>query len=241
MKSKKVFYIITTVLVCILLELSVVTYKRYVSKTNQRVPSVNSEKNTSQDLKLISKEEVIKKLSAVNSMNCLGGEDEVQQKFANDSITDEDTKFAWLKKKLNGRELFVDATFKYTFAYELSNISDDIEVKNNIVTIIINPNNLSLLQCELDESKTTLSSSTGLFADKFEPQELNDINGRVKDSARNTIQSDPKRRSKAIKNLENNIEALLKTISSENIKFNFIVPDYDVIPQDDVKIIEHDN
>lgn len=238
--TKKSFNIITTALAAILVVACFVTYDIYKNKYMKRVSApVNASKPPiTSDVKLIDKEQIIKKLSLENSMTCLSGEDEVKEKFSSQNISDEDTALSWLKAKLLGRELVVDAVFKYTFAYSLENIDKAISINDNKITINLKGNNLSLIQCELEEDKSEFSSNIGMLKNDFSPQELNVLNKRIKDSTQNTIQSDKDRRNKAIENVKSNIKGLLQNVVNEDTEIYFNVPSYDVVEQDDVEIVK---
>lgn len=179
--------------------------------------------STKEEIDLISKDIIIKKLNNENQMLVLSGETEVQVTYSNKDIAEDDVNFKWIKdwfSKMNSKDLKINATYTYQFHYDLKDLN--ITIVNNKPSINISKNRLNC-EVELVENESIYADRVGIFESQFAPQEVNSINARTKAIVLNKIQSDTELRDKAMANVQKNIEDLLK------IDCKFSVAKYDVV------------
>lgn len=234
--SKIVKYIITG-LTIILISLSIFTYK---SCKNIHKASSNTNNQTTvkqQIYRVIDKESVIKAISKENSLNVLKGSVNTRCTFSNKNITENDIAMKWLRDKIdtwNSKDITVDSQFSFMFSYDMSN--PQVNIKNDTIYIDLSYNKLSLTKCELSDIQT--QERIGWLQSNFTSTEINSINSRVRDYARNTILSNPSFRKESIENLKQNIKEQIHTYVSDKVNVEFSINNYDVLPQDDVSIIK---
>lgn len=179
--------------------------------------------STKEEIDLISKDIIIKKLNNENQMLVLSGETEVQVTYSNKDIAEDDVNFKWIKdwfSKMNSKDLKINATYTYQFHYDLKDLN--ITIVNNKPSINISKNRLNC-EVELVENESIYADRVGVFESQFTPQEVNSINTRTKAIVLNKIQSNTELRDKAMANVQKNIEDLLK------IDCKFSVAKYDVV------------
>lgn len=219
MKRKSINKIILT----LSLTFAITTYytiDKYINiKEQQKVIPLS----TKEEINLISKEVIIKKLNNENQMLVLSGETEVQVTYSNKDIAEDDVNFKWIKdwfSKMNSKDLKIDATYTYQFHYDLKDL--DITIVNNKPSMNLSKNRLTC-EVELLENESIYTDRVGVFESQFTPQEVSSINARTKVIVLNKIQNDTELRDKAMANIQKNIEVLLK------IDCNFSVAKYDVV------------
>lgn len=219
MKRKSINKIILT----LSLTLAIATYyatDKYINiKEQQKVIPLS----TKEEIGLISKDIIIKKLNNENQMLVLSGETEVQVTYSNKDIAEDDVNFKWIKdwfSEMNSKDLKINATYTYQFHYDLKDL--DITIVNNKPSINLSKNRLNC-EVELQENKTIYTDRVGVFEPQFTPEEVNSINARTKAIVLNKVQSSKELRDKAMTNVQKNIEDLLK------INCNFSVAKYDVV------------
>lgn len=209
------------------------TIGKYISlKEHLKSIEVINQQNTKEETKLISKEILIKKLNDENKLMVLSGESEIQAKYSNKQISDDDVGIMWLKdwfSEMSSKDLTIDATYTYQFHYNLTDL--DLEVIGNTAYIYLSKNRLEC-QVELLETKSLYTDRVGLFESNFTAQEVNSINARTKELVLNKIRSDKELRDKAIENAQKNIENLL------NVKCNFKVASFDVVEYNNENILK---
>jgi hypothetical protein len=210
-------------------------FKNAESKTIQQ--NINNPINQEQVYKMIDKQEIVNKLNLESSLNCLSGNVDVEAKYSNEDIPDNDVAFKWIKTKMaemNSKDITVNSTYKFTFTYGLKDLP--IQVTNNTVNIRISPNRLSLMQCEL-QTTNSVKDRVGLLESKFNPSELASINKRTRDLAYNRILSDNSLRAKALQSVQDNIKDLISPLLDEHTNIHFDVSTYDVVQQNEVEIV----
>jgi len=234
MKRKLINAIIATLAV-VLITASAFTYNIF-HKTRQLAQTalLNNQITQTQEMKAIKADTIITKLNAVNSINCLAGEASISVNYSNDNISDQDVQMSWLKKVLKGKSMEVTSRVDFDFAYDLQNLP--VTSRNNVVSIQLSYNRLSLLQCETCGIQTT--DKTGLFT-SFSPSEVTSLVLRTQGAARNTIQSYSEFRTRAMENTQNNIKALLEGIVDKNTTIVFNTSSYDAVAQDDATITNY--
>lgn len=219
MKRKSINKLILTLSII----LGITTYytiDKYINiKQQQKVMPLS----TKEEIDLISKDIIIKKLNNENQMLVLSGETEVQVTYSNKDIAEDDVNFKWIKdwfSKINSKDLKINATYTYQFHYDLKDLN--ITIVNNKPSMNLSKNRLNC-EVELVENESIYSDRVGVFESQFTPQEVNSINTRTKAIVLNKIQSDAELRNKAMSNVQKNIEDLLK------IDCSFNVAKYDVV------------
>ncbi|NRU52614.1 hypothetical protein [Clostridium beijerinckii] len=224
-------------LTIILITLSLFTCKSY---KNIHKASSNTNNQTTleqQTYRVIDKESVIKALSKENSLNVLKGIVNTRCAFTNKNITENDVTMKWLRDKIdtwNSKDITVDSQFSFMFSYNMSN--PQVTIKNDTIYIDLSYNKLSLNKCELSDVQT--NERVGWLQNNFSSSEINSINSRIRDYARNTILSNESFRKEGIENLKENITDQIHTYVSDKVNIGFSVNNYDVVSQDDVSIIK---
>lgn len=219
MKRKSINKLILTLSI-ILGITSLYTIRKYINTKEQQSKQVI---DTKDNTNLISKEIIIKQLNNENQMLVLSGEAEVEIVYSNKDIAEDDVNFKWIKdwfSKMNSKDLKINATYTYQFHYDLKDLN--ITIVNNKPSINLSKNRLSC-EVELVENESFYADRVGVFESQFTPQEVNSINTRTKTIVLNKIQSDTELRDKAMANVQNNMEDLLK------IDCSFNVSKYDVV------------
>jgi len=241
MKSKLVKILICGLLITLSI-LSIFTNSLY-NKNKQQLKiqqNLNNQVKQEQTFKVIDKSIIVDKLNSINSLNVLEGIVEVNANYSDKNVSDQDVSFRWIKQTfnhMNSKSISIDNTYKFTFSYDIKNIP--INIQNNTVNIRLTPNNLSLTQCELAETKS-IKDDVGLLTSKFSPQELASISSRTRDLAYNRILSDGEMRTKAMEELQGNIKDFIKPLLSKSANIHFNISDYDVIQDDTVSIIKEE-
>lgn len=232
MKKKLINKIIFTLSTVLAITTSY-TIGKYISLKEQQEKSIQTiQQDSKEKTKLVSKEILIKKLNDENKLMVLSGESEIQAKYSNKQITDDDVGIVWLKdwfSEMSSKDLTVDATYTYQFHYDLEDL--DLEVVGDTAYIYLSKNRLDC-QVELLETKSLYTDRVGLFESNFTSQEINSINARTKELVLNKIRSDKELRDKAIENVQKNIENLL------NVKCNFKVASFDVIEYNNENLLK---
>lgn len=215
--------LINKIILTLSLTLAITTYytiDKYINiKQQQKVMPLS----TKEEIDLISKDVIIKKLNNENQMLVVSGETEVQVTYSNKDIAEDDVNFKWIKdwfSKMNSKDLKINATYTYQFHYDLKDL--DITIVNNKPSMNLSKNRLNC-EVELVENESIYADRVGVFESQFTPQEVNSINTRTKAIVLNKIQSDAELRNKAMSNVQKNIEDLLK------IDCSFNVAKYDVV------------
>lgn len=234
-KSKLIRFIICGLLV-ILTITSFHTYNLYQkSKINKQLYIRPQQE---QSIKVIDKQVIIEKLNKENKIVCLSGTITVQAEFLDKQISDQDTNFKWFKDKLHelqAKSIKVEVEVQFDFTYDLTNLP--ISIHNNTITISVSPNRLSLNKCQIVENKSIYNEQLGILSKQFTPQQMNSINLRIKQLAKNKILSDEDMRTKALENVKSNIIDLIKPISN-NTYIDFKEYSYDVISQENNIILK---
>lgn len=215
--------LINKIILTLSLTLAITTYytiDKYINiKQQQRVMPLS----TKEEIDLISKDVIIKKLNNENQMLVVSGETEVQVTYSNKDIAEDDVNFKWIKdwfSKMNSKDLKINATYTYQFHYDLKDL--DITIVNNKPSMNLSKNRLNC-EAELIDNKSIYADRVGIFESQFTPQEVSSINARTKAIVLNKIQNDKELRDKAMANVQKNIEDLLK------IDCKFSVAKYDVV------------
>lgn len=219
MKKKSINKIILTLSLTLAMTIYYAIDKYMNIKEQQKVIPLS----TKEEIDLISKDIIIKKLNNENQMLVLSGEAEVEIVYSNKDIAEDDVNFKWIKdwfSKMNSKDLKINATYTYQFHYDLKDLN--ITIVNNKPSINLSKNRLSC-EVELVENESFYADRVGVFESQFTPQEVNSINTRTKAIVLNKIQSNTELRDKAMANVQKNIEDLLK------IDCSFNVAKYDVV------------
>jgi hypothetical protein len=239
MKSKFIKFLISTLLI-ILTITSIFTYKTYQNKQHTIQANINNQaKIEQQDFKVIDKQSVVNSIKLENSLNVLSGQATFQETFTNANISDQDINMNFLKKWLNentSKDITPTATYQFTFSFDLRDFSiDNVKIKDNKIHIRLDPNKLSLNSFETIKVDST--DRVGLFKTKFSPSQINTINSRLKDEARNTILSNETYRTKALENLQGDLKDNIKAFVGNNIQVLFDIPNYDTVEQSVATIV----
>jgi hypothetical protein len=237
MKSKFINFIIGTLLVVLTIT-SIFTYKSYQDKTHKIQANINNQVKQEQTFRVIDKETIINKLNLEDNLITLSGDIDIEAKYSNENISDDDVNFKWIKQKfaeLNSKDITVDNTYKFSFSYNLKDLP--IHITNNTVNISISPNRLSLTQCELSKTNS-IKDRVGLLDSKFSPSELSSIESRARDLAYNRVLSDTGLRNKAMNNLQEDIKSLIEPLLNKNTNIHFNTYNYDVIQDNTTNIIQ---
>jgi hypothetical protein len=120
------------------------------------------------------------------------------------------------------------------FSYDMAN--PQVTIKNDTIYVDLSYNKISLTKCELSDVQT--QERIGWLQNNFSPSEINSVNSRVRDYARNTILSNESFRKECIENLKENITDQIHTYVSDKVNIEFSINSYDVVSQDDVSIIK---
>ena len=170
---------INKIILTLSLTLAMATYyatDKYINiKEQQKVVPLS----TKEEIDLISKDIIIKKLNNENQMLALSGETEVQVTYSNRDIAEDDVNFKWIKdwfSKMNSKDLKINATYTYQFHYDLKDLN--ITIVNNKPSMNISKNRLSC-EVELVENESIYADRVGVFESQFTPQEVNSINTRT--------------------------------------------------------------
>lgn len=235
MKKKLINKIILSLFIILAITTSY-TIGKYISlREHLRSTETISQQTPKEETNLISTEILIKKLDDENKLMVLSGESQIQAKYSNKQITDDDIGIVWLKdwfSEMSSKDLIIDATYTYQFYYDLVDL--DLEVIGDTAYIYLSKNRLDC-QVELLETKSIYTDRVGLFESNFTPQEINSINARTKELVLNKIRSERKLRDKALENAKKNIEELL------NVKCNFKVASFDVVEYDSENLLKVEN
>jgi hypothetical protein len=143
----------------------------------------------------------------------------------------------WLRDKIdtwNSKDITVDSQFSFMFSYDMS--SPQVSIKNDTIYVDLSYNKLSLTKCELSDAQT--QERIGWLQSNFTSTEINSINSRVRDYARNTILSNEDFRKESIENLKENIKDQINTYVSDKVNVEFSINNYDVVSQNDISIIK---
>lgn len=235
MKKKLINKIILSLFIILAITTSY-TIGKYISlKEHLKSTEAVSQQTPKEETNLISTEMLIKKLDDENKLMVLSGESQIQAKYSNKQITDDDIGIVWLKdwfSEMSSKDLIIDATYTYQFYYDLVDL--DLEFVGDTAYIYLSKNRLNC-QVELLETKSIYTDRVGLFESSFTPQEINSINARTKELVLNKIRSERKLRDKALENAKKNIEDLL------NVKCNFKVANFDVVEYDSENLLKVEN
>lgn len=237
MKSKLIKFIIGTLLVVLTIT-SIFTYKSYQNKQHKVQTNINNQTKQEQTFRVIDKQTIINKLNLEDSIITLSGDIEIEAKYSNENISNDDVNFKWIKQKfaeLNSKDIIVNNTYKFLFSYNLKDLP--INIINNTVNISISPNRLSLTQCELSKTNS-IKDRVGLLDSKFSPSELSSIESRTRDLAYNRVLSDASLRNKAMSNLQDDIKSLIQPLINKNTNIHFNTYGYDVIQDTITNIIQ---
>jgi hypothetical protein len=199
---------------------------------------INNQTNQQQTFRVIDKEAIINKLNLESNLITLSGDIEIEAKYSNQNISDEDVDFKWIKQKfaeLNSKDITVDNTYRFSFSYDLKDLP--IYIVNNTVNIRISSNRLSLTQCEISKTNS-IKDRVGLLDSKFTPTQLSSIESRTRDLAYNRILSDTSLRDKAMNNLQSDIKNLIQPLLNKNTNIHFDTTDYDVVQDDTTNIVK---
>lgn len=239
MKNKLIKLLITGLLITLSI-LSIFTYQNYNKNIHSKVQqNIHNQTKQVQTFRVIDKNVIINALNKQNKLVCLDGQTTVEATFTNENVSDQDVNFKWIKDKINkmqSKSVKVQTEISFDFTYDLNNLP--VSIHNNTVTITISPNKLSLNKCEFIENKSIYNEDIGVLSKSFNSQEINSINGRVKDLARNQILSQGNLRYKALENVKSDIYALIKPLLGNNTNLVFSDLSYDVIEQSNVQIIK---
>jgi hypothetical protein len=234
--SKIVKLIISGLLITLSI-LSFCTYKSYERNKKAKLQqNINNQTNQEQTFRIIDKDSIIQTLNKENSINVLSGTIGTRCTFTNKNISQEDVSMKWLKNKIetwNSKDITIDSQFTYMFSYDLR--QPQVSIRNNTIYIQLSYNRLSLAKCELSDVQT--QERIGWLQNNFSSTEINSLNSRVKDYAKNTILSNEKLRKSSIENTKENIKYLIQSFVSKDINVEFSISDYDVIEQNDLSII----
>lgn len=228
MRRYKLDNIIIFALSTILITSSMLLYKKYYQIRNKSTKELTINEN----IKLIDASLLIKKLNNVNKMIVLTGDIAINATYTNEDIIDDDVNFLWVREFLEGlssKDLYVDAIYNFSYIYDLEDM--DIEIINDIPTIHINKNRLSVT-VELNENQTFYTDRVGFLESEFTPNEINSLNARTKDLVYNRTTNDLSMRNQSFEQLKANIDELL------GIKCSYTISDYDVLETtNEIKII----
>jgi hypothetical protein len=236
--SKIVKLIISGLLITLSI-LSFCTYRSYErNKQSKSRQIINNQTKQEQTFRVIDKEAIINKLNLESNLITLSGDIEIEAKYSNQNISDEDVDFKWIKQKfaeLNSKDITVDNTYKFSFSYSLMDLP--IHITNNTIDIRISPNRLSLSQCELFKTNS-IKDRIGLLDSKFTPTQLSSIESRTRDLAYNRILSDTSLRENAMNNLQSDIKNLIRPLLNKNTNIHFDTTDYDVVQDNTTNIVK---
>jgi hypothetical protein len=238
MKSRLIKLIVAGLLI-ILTITSVFTMNKYQDNMKRASQIINNKPPIEQTFRVIDKSVVVDALNKENKLVCLSGTTTVEAEFTNENVSNDDVAFKWIKdslNKLNSKSVKVQAEVAFDFTYDLSNLP--VTINNNTVTITISPNRLSLNKCQFIENKNIYNENIGLLSKRFSAQEINSINGRVKELARNKVLSMEDMRYKGLENVKSDIYALIKPLLPQNTNLVFSDYSFDVVAQSDVSIIK---
>jgi hypothetical protein len=235
----RIVKIIITGLTITLLILSSFTYGIYKNKSlHSTSTNLNNQTKQEQAFRVIDKETIVNKLNLEDKLECLSGNVQVQAKYTNNTISDEDVNFKWLKsilKDSTSKNLTVNSTYKFLFSYNLKDLP--IQIHNSTINIQLSYNRLSLESIEL--LNTDSKERVGILESQFTPSEVNSINERVKLEARNTIQSKDEYKQQAMKNIQEDIKTLLQSVISKETNIHFdIIESSNTVEQDDVQLMK---
>jgi hypothetical protein len=235
----RIVKIIITGLTITLLILSSFTYSIYKNKSlHSNQATLNNQTKQEQTFRVIGKETVVNKLNLENKLECLSGNVQVQAKYTNNTISDEDVNFKWLKsilKDSTSKDLTVNSSYKFLFSYNLMDLP--IQIHNSTINIQLSYNRLSLESIEL--LNTDSKERVGILESQFTPSEVNSINERVKLEARNTIQSKDEYKQQAMKNIQEDIKTLLQSVISKETNIHFdIIESSNTVEQNDVQLMK---
>lgn len=237
MKSRLIRFIIGT-LVVILTITSLFTYKSFNQRGKRIEQIVHNQPRQERTFKIIDKQTVVNKLNLENSLNCLSGEVTVKEKFTNNTVSGQDVNLRFLKQWFNdstSKDLNVSNTYRFNFSYDLKNVP--VNIHNSTINIKLSYNRLSLNSVEL--VKSDASERVGWLTSQFTPQQVNALNGRVKDEARNTVQSNETYRVQALENVQGDIKDLLQSVVGKDTNIHFEISNWDVVEQDVVTIVNN--
>lgn len=240
MKSKLIKFIISGLLI-ILTITSIFTYKSYNQRGRKIDQLVNNQVTVEQQsFRVIDKQSVVNSIKSENSLNVLSGQATFQETFTNSNISSQDVNMNFLKKWFNDsttKEITPTATYKFTFSYDLKDFStDSVQIKDHEIHIKLNPNKLSLNSFETVKVDGN-NNRVGWLESNFSPSEINNINARLKEEAKNTVLSYEDYRTEAMENLQANIKDNIKAFIGKDIQVLFSLPSYDVIQQNVATIV----
>jgi hypothetical protein len=230
MKNKFIKILICGLLITLSI-LSVFTNNLYSKNKQLKVQqNLHNQARQEQTFKVIDKETVINKLNLENSLNCLSGSVNTKSTYSNKDISSDDVGMKWLKTKFaewNSKDISMESKYDFTFSYSLKDLP--VQIKNNTVYINMTNNRLSLTKCELSSIQS--SERIGFLQNNFTPQEVNSLNYRNQQLAKNTTMSDEDLRYKALENVKGDIKELLQGVISKDTSIVFTDNSYDVVQQ----------
>jgi hypothetical protein len=210
-------------------------YQDNMRKANQ---IINNQPKQEQAFKIIDKQIVVNKLNLENSLNCLSGESTVQATYSNKKISDQDVNFKFVKEFFNSstsKDISINSTYKFLFSYQLKDLP--VSIHNNTINIQLSYNRLNLESIEL--LKTDSKERLGWLEPQFTPNQVAGIQERVKQEARNSIQSNEEYRYKAMENVQGDIKDLLQSVIGKDTNIHFeVLENSNVVAQNDVSIIK---
>lgn len=232
MKKKLINYIIVALSTTLILT-TTYCYYIYKSQTNKKdkilkqdiglttsKTTIDSMQDKVEDLKI--------QIQQTNKLVTCKGLAKVKLTFSDKSISEDDTKMSWLKDKLaslSSKEISIDATYKFTYTYDLSTLP--IDMVRDSIHIKLSRNNLELENVELDTNNIHISETTGLFAKDITKTEYNALLNRVGELVKNNLMNNKEVRDKSIKYTEDNIRSLCNSLGVDNV--NIETNKYDVV------------
>ena len=219
MKNKLFNKLIILLIVILLILIGMVIYKYNIKQSNIRKidQQVTKAKELNDyDFKV---QQLKMKFQQTNEMLVLEGTADINCIYDNSNVLDiNDDKLSFLYKKfkeLQIRQIDVNTQYDFGFTYNLSNLK--INKQNDKINIILSDSNLNLKYIEANENKTILTDNIHLLANKFTPQEINEIMSITKVKVNNSIQSKSNIREQAMNNTKKDIEKFAKDLGINNV------------------------
>lgn len=161
------------------------------------------------------------------SINVLQGQADINITYTNKDIDGKGNSLGFLQKKFTewqSKSLTVNSSYKFGFAYDLSEIQV-VDFGSGNIKIKLSQNNLDLKYVEEITDQTTLDAKVGIFSKKFTPQEVQAIKHRNKTMVANTLQNKRELRDKATEYLQEVVSDMSKQYGFKNIEIE-VMPDY---------------
>ena len=219
MKNKLFNKLIILLIVILLILIGMVIYKYNIKQSNIRKidQQVTKAKELNDyDFKV---QQLKMKFQQTDEILVLEGNTDINCIYDNSNVLDiNDDKLSFLYKKfkeLQIRQIDVNTQYDFGFTYNLSNLK--INKQNDKINIILSDSNLNLKYIEANENKTILTDNIHLLANKFTPQEINEIMSITKVKVNNSIQSKSNIREQAMNNTKKDIEKFAKDLGINNV------------------------